>query len=58
MPGLRAAERELSQQIGSRLGGDRLPTQLAILRRVAEFTAGNVAALSRTVAHHCIQLEQ
>jgi butyryl-CoA dehydrogenase len=38
--------------------GDMLRTQLAILRRLARFTPGNVVAMSRTVAKAAIQLER
>jgi butyryl-CoA dehydrogenase len=38
--------------------GDLLRTQLAILRRLARYTPADSAALSRTVARSCIQLER
>jgi butyryl-CoA dehydrogenase len=38
--------------------GDLLRTQLAILRRLARFTPADAVGLSRTVAHHCVQLER
>lgn len=38
--------------------GDMLRTQLAILRRLARFTPADTVALSRAVAHRCIEMEK
>jgi butyryl-CoA dehydrogenase len=38
--------------------GDMLRTQLAILRRLVRYTPADSAALSRSVAHHCLREER
>jgi butyryl-CoA dehydrogenase len=64
MTGLLADESmALAEQAGRRVlaacaEGDLLNTQLAILRRLARFTPGDVVGLSRAVARHSIQLER
>ena len=38
--------------------GDLLRTQLAILRRLVRYIPADSAALSHTIARHCLQLER
>ncbi|HEY1984663.1 MAG TPA: acyl-CoA dehydrogenase family protein [Terracidiphilus sp.] len=52
------AEQAARRVLAACAEGDELRTQLAILRRLAKFTPGNVVALSRAVAAKCIEQEK
>jgi butyryl-CoA dehydrogenase len=52
------AEQAARRVLGACGEGDMLRTQLAILRRLARFTPGDVVSMSRTVARHCIEAEK